>query len=1064
MLPSSSLVFSPLQTHLPMQCLDDQRSPLLQLQHHLYYAPNFTFSSKFKLWDPNTDCCSWEGVTCDAYGHVIGLDLSYKNLSGSFHSIFNLHRLQRLNLAGNNFNTTLFSYGFDKLQNLTHLNLSSSFSLDLSNQDYCYLRYYTIIDPYNYVYNYYELHPELEQPLKLEKPNFKTLIKNLRFLTELYLDSVDISTQSTKWCETTSLVLSNLRVLSLSYCGLKGPLCSSLSRLSFLSKLIIDGNTISYLPPNFLEISPHLVSLSLMGCNLSGHFPTEILLSPKIQSFDISLNEFLNGQLPEFSSNNSLQSLLLSSSNFSGKLPQSIGNLKFLTYLELSYCNFFGPIPSSIANLSSLVNLDLAGNKLSGSIHSSLFTLPSLKSLSLSENQLVGKIDEFPNASSSLIQELYIGNNYLTGPIAKSILQLPRLEGLYIRGNSFSSTKLDMFVQLNNLRTLSLKNISLLIESDNRSLTLPQLERLSLRSCNLTEFLEFIKTQDKLVELYLSSNHIHGVVPNWLWKSSLSRVNLSFNVIDFPKQLPLSDLNFSFPMLKRLYLGSCNISSFPELLNSQENLEYLELSNNKISGAIPNWVWKKSLRYLYLANYHLSSLDQLLPNQSFDASYNNLSGSIPNCLDNMSQLDSFDVSYNNLSGPIPNCLGNMSALSWLGLQGNNFSGMLPKFSKATQLEFLKVSENRLEGKLPRSLAKCTQLTVLDVGSNMINDTFPFWLEKLTYLMVLILRENRFYGQIKHFKHKSVFPTLDVLDIASNQFSSELSIDFLQATRLRSLKIGGNKLEGKLSRSLVNCTALEVLDIGNNMVHDTFPFWLEKLPSLKVLVLRANRFYGTISKIDTERGFPKLRILDIGSNHFSGDVSIEFLQNYYQDSVTIVNKGIEMFYQKVLTILTCLDLSNNSFHGRIPEEIQMLRSLRVMKLSNNGFSDLESLDLSINKLSGKIPLQLISLTFLAALNFNQFITFTNDSYRGNPKLCGLPLSRKYNEVDLRMPPPPGEDEDSWLYAMSTWKIALIGYANGLVVGLFIGYTVLNELGNKWVEKFRKCGKRNRRRCR
>ncbi|KAK5841105.1 hypothetical protein PVK06_010013 [Gossypium arboreum] len=64
----------------------------------------------------------------------------------------------------------------------------------------------------------------------------------------------------------------------------------------------------------------------------------------------------------------------------------------------------------------------------------------------------------------------------------------------------------------------------------------------------------------------------------------------------------------------------------------------------------------------------------------------------------------------------------------------------------------------------------------------------------------------------------------------------------------------------------------------------------------------------------------------------------------------------------------------------------------------------------------------------------------------------------------MPALPGEDEESWLYAMSTWKIALIGYASGLVVGLCIGYTVLNELGNKWVEKFKKSGKRNRRRCR
>ncbi|MBA0764661.1 hypothetical protein Gotri_013986 [Gossypium trilobum] len=260
------LSFSPPQTHLPMQCLDDQRSPLLQLQHHLYYAPHFTFSSKFELWDANTHCCSWKGVTCDALGYVVGVDLSNRSLSGSFHSIFHRRHLQRLNLSGNNFNTTLLSYGFHKLQNLTHLNLSSScfhgqipveisyltrlVSLDLSNQDSCYSRYYIILDPYRGVRNYYDPLPyELQQPLKLENPNFKTLIKNLRFLTELYLDGVNISTQSAKWCETTSLVLSNLRVLSLSSCGLKGPLCSSLSRLSFFPNLSLIGTqSLIYLP------------------------------------------------------------------------------------------------------------------------------------------------------------------------------------------------------------------------------------------------------------------------------------------------------------------------------------------------------------------------------------------------------------------------------------------------------------------------------------------------------------------------------------------------------------------------------------------------------------------------------------------------------------------------------------------------------------------------------------------------------------------------------------------------------------------------------------------------
>ncbi|XVF65301.1 hypothetical protein PTKIN_Ptkin09bG0237400 [Pterospermum kingtungense] len=263
------------QTHLQNQCLDDQRSALLQLHHHLYYAPNFTFSSKADLWDPNSDCCSWKEITCDIFGHVIGLDLSYKNLSGSFHSIFNLHHLQRLNLAGNNFNTILFQYGFDNLLNLTHLNISNScfhgqipmeisnltrlVSLDLSYQDSCYWRYQQILYQYDGIYYDYPLSFDFDQPLKLQNPNFKTLIKKLRSLTELYLDSVNISTQSTRWCEDISKILPSLRVLSLSYCGLRGPLCSSLSRLPFLSKLVLDLNPISYLPSKFLENSSHLV-------------------------------------------------------------------------------------------------------------------------------------------------------------------------------------------------------------------------------------------------------------------------------------------------------------------------------------------------------------------------------------------------------------------------------------------------------------------------------------------------------------------------------------------------------------------------------------------------------------------------------------------------------------------------------------------------------------------------------------------------------------------------------------------------------------------------------------
>ncbi|XVF29055.1 hypothetical protein REPUB_Repub15cG0086800 [Reevesia pubescens] len=58
-----------------------------------------------------------------------------------------------------------------------------------------------------------------------------------------------------------------------------------------------------------------------------------------------------------------------------------------------------------------------------------------------------------------------------------------------------------------------------------------------------------------------------------------------------------------------------------------------------------------------------------------------------------------------------------------------------------------------------------------------------------------------------------------------------------------------------------------------------------------------------------------------------------------------------------------------------------------------------------------------------------MTFSNDSYRGNQRLCCPPLSRKCNEV-VPGKPPPKEDVDSLLDGFSDWRIVLIGYGCGL----------------------------------
>ena len=106
-------------------CRHDQMFLLMKLKNNL----NVAAAENLVSWDPNTDGCSWRGVTCDANGHVIALDLSSHSISNGFNiptTIFSLQHLQILNLPNNNFYSSQIPSGFHKLGNLTYLNLSNS--------------------------------------------------------------------------------------------------------------------------------------------------------------------------------------------------------------------------------------------------------------------------------------------------------------------------------------------------------------------------------------------------------------------------------------------------------------------------------------------------------------------------------------------------------------------------------------------------------------------------------------------------------------------------------------------------------------------------------------------------------------------------------------------------------------------------------------------------------------------------------------------------------------------------------------------------------------------------
>ncbi|KAH9741462.1 Receptor like protein 22 [Citrus sinensis] len=411
-------------------------------------------------------------------------------------------------------------------------------------------------------------------------------------------------------------------------------------------------------------------------------------------------------------------------------------------------------------------------------------------------------------------------------------------------------------------------------------------------------------------------------------------------------------------------------------------LIYLELSRNFLTN-IDHLPWK-NLEYLHLdSNLLQGSLLNLPPHmREFSISRNNLTGEIPSSFCNLSYIRFFDSSNNSLSGQILQCLGN-STLDTLDLGMNNFQGSVQQiYTKGCKLVYLRLSGNHLEGPLPPSLINCVDLQFLDVGNNSLSGPIPEYLGN---------------------------STLEILDMRMNKFSGSLPQTFAKSCVLVSLNLNGNRLEGPLPPSLVNCRHLEVIDVGNNQINDTFPHWLDVLPELQVLTLRSNRFRGPIDDTKTRVPFPKLRIIDLSYNRFTGVLPI--CNRFQGEILEVLGK---------LNSLKSLNISHNNLTGGIPSSLRNL-------------TELESLDLSSNKLAGPRG------THTRRPGGPQFNTFGNDSYSGNSGLCGFPLSKSCSTDEAPEPTTPtgfieGDDASSWF----DWKLAKLGYASGVVIGLSIGY--------------------------
>ncbi|XP_023749446.1 receptor-like protein EIX1 [Lactuca sativa] len=712
-----------------------------------------------------------------------------------------------------------------------------------------------------------------------------------------------------------------------------------------------------------------------------------------------------------------------------GEISHTFLNLTCLNHLDLSYNSLLnGTIPRSIGSLTRLRYLDLSYNHLNGTIPGSIGSLTELRHLGLSDNSFYGTIPpEFGNLTN--LQYLNLGSvgRYRVENI-EWLSHLSHLE--WLRMDGISLAKQNYWVDV----ILSLRNLSYL----------------SLEGCELSKIIYpyslFLNSSFSSVEsLYLGDNNLTSSMYRWL--------------------LPLTSNKLRF-----LYLSSNMLDGIPKYLGNLCSLETLYFNNNSAVVKFPDFLNNLSgctshtLQLLYAIGSQFTEsvsdeIQKFSSLKSLDLSHNHLNGSISEKLWELPRLQTLDVSFNNLRVPSTYHLSSLSYLHFIDMRsckllGPRFPKWIQTFKRLTrldisnagisdttplgfwdmwpyQLDYLNLSSNNINGKVPDLLSNFAKYSAIDLSSNnfygpitnvsstllslnLSKNNFSggiaFICQIFDGLLFLDLSDNSFIGQLPdclwHFKR------LKVLNLRHNNLFGRLPPSVGSMTELEVLYLSKNNFYGELPLSLKNCTSLKSLNLGANKFSGNVPLWIgENLSGLYVLILKSNNFFGTIPLQLCQ--LSNLQILDLSMNNLHGIipsclgnltsmVQQEFLQgvefyktsvNYsyeietYVDHAIIQWQGDEREFFSTLKLLKSIDLSSNDLTGNIPYEITNLYDLIALNLSKNKLSgeipstigemnNLLTLDLSRNSFSGRIP---SSMSHMSLLNYLD-LSFNNLSGR------------------------------------------------------------------------------------
>ncbi|XP_065633807.1 receptor-like protein EIX2 [Quercus suber] len=381
-----------------------------------------------------------------------------------------------------------------------------------------------------------------------------------------------------------------------------------------------------------------------------------------------------------------------------------------------------------------------------------------------------------------------------------------------------------------------------------------QLDELYMNNCQLPHFPKWLQTQKNYYWLDLAKSGISDTLANsyWIFPTHLHYIDLSGNKIN--GHIPNLLLESSFPFVIKLHSNKLegeippfvfkgshlNLSNntFSKLAlslceASNNSLEFLDLSNNRLSEELPNcWMHFEGLKILKLANNHFhgkipSSVGSLIEIETLDSGNNNFSGELPSTLKNCTKLIFLDLRNNSLSGPIPMWLGRSHPnLAVLFLRSNHFYGsMPPHLCHLTHLQLLDLALNAITGSIPKCLNNLISLT--NTKSPNAANNHSYKLLSSRYVDVTI-----WMWKGREYEYGNNLVLVKSIDLSSNKLTGVIPEEIVMLNGLISLNLSRNLLTGKITSDIGLLHSLEVLDLSNNKLGGEIPSTISEFLELE----------------------------------------------------------------------------------------------------------------------------------------------------------------------------------------------------------------------------------------